>query len=128
MIKKDKIPLLNREISWLHFNGRVLQEANDCRNPLLERLKFLGIFSNNRDEFFRVRVATLTRMLRVGKNPNTTEVNPKKTLKEINDIVLSQEKDFMEIYHQIMKKLAAQNLFIINETELSEEQGIFVKK
>jgi polyphosphate kinase len=128
MIKKEKIPLLNREISWLHFNGRVLQEAADNRNPLLERLKFLGIFSNNRDEFFRVRVATLTRMLKVGKTQNDVELNPKKTLREINDIVLSQEKDFMEIYRQILRELAVQNLFIINENELSEEQGAFVRK
>jgi polyphosphate kinase len=128
MIKKEKIPLLNREISWLHFNGRVLQEAADNRNPLLERLKFLGIFSNNRDEFFRVRVATLTRMLKVGKNQNDVDLNPKKTLREINDIVLSQEKDFMEIYRQIVRELATQNLYIINENELSEDQGLFVRK
>jgi polyphosphate kinase len=128
MIKKEKIPLLNREISWLHFNGRVLQEAADSRNPLLERLKFLGIFSNNRDEFFRVRVATLTRMLKVGKTQNDVDLNPKKTLREINDIVLSQEKDFMEIYRQILNELANQNLYIINENELSEEQGVFVRK
>jgi len=128
MIKKEKIQFLNRETSWLHFNGRVLQEAADSRNPLLERLKFLGIFSNNRDEFFRVRVATLTRMLRVDKNQNDIIVNPKKTLREINDIVLSQEKDFMEIYKQILRELAVYNLFIVNENELSEEQGIFVKK
>ena len=59
--------LVNRDISWLAFNDRVLQEANDPSVPLLDRLKFLGIVSSNRDEFFRVRVATIKRMIRLGK-------------------------------------------------------------
>ena len=64
---KNKIPLINREISWLSFNERVLQEASDSSTPLIERLKFLGIFSNNRDEFYRVRVATINRLTKLGK-------------------------------------------------------------
>ena len=128
MGKTKKIPFLNREISWLSFNGRVLQEAADLGNPLIERLKFLGIFSNNRDEFFRVRVATLSRMTSMGNIRTDYKINPKKVLKEINEIVLSQERDFMAIYQQIVAELAEQNIFILNETELNEEQGIFVKK
>ena len=128
MAVKPKLPIVNREISWLHFNGRVLQEAADRSNPLLERLKFLGIFSNNRDEFFRVRVATLNRMLKVKNLPYDTAVSPKKVLKEIFDIVQVQEKVFMSVYEEIVKELRSHGILIINETQLNEEQGQFAKK
>jgi polyphosphate kinase len=128
MGKGTKIPILNREISWLQFNGRVLQEAADLENPLIERLKFLGIFSNNRDEFFRVRVATLNRMQTMGTFKGGYNINPRKVLKEINDIVINQERDFMAIYQKIVAELALQNIFLVNETELNEEQGNFVKR
>jgi len=126
MAKKPDI--LNRDVNWLHFNGRVLQEAADPRNPLLERLKFLGIFSNNRDEFFRVRVATLNRMTKVDTFLYDTEVNPRKVLKEINQIVQSQERDFVKTYDEIVRQLANNDILIVNETELNEEQGQFVRK
>jgi polyphosphate kinase len=128
MKKKPDIELLNREISWLHFNGRVLQEAADSRNPLLERLKFLGIFSNNRDEFFRVRVATLNRMMKVETVTYDGPVNPKKVLREIITIVQTQEKDFIRIYEEIVQELAKHEIHIINETQLTKEQGTFVRK
>ncbi|HOZ88213.1 MAG TPA: polyphosphate kinase 1, partial [Bacteroidia bacterium] len=66
-MKSKEFPYINREISWLSFNDRVLQEAADKTTPLIERLKFLGIFSNNRDEFYRVRVATVKRLAKLGK-------------------------------------------------------------
>ena len=82
-MKHKKIPLVNRDISWLSFNARVLQEAEDKSVPLLERIRFLGIFSNNRDEFFRVRVATIRRMLKWGKKgKEILGVDPGKLLDE----------------------------------------------
>ena len=128
MTPKAKIPILNRDLNWLYFNGRVLQEAADSRNPLLERLKFLGIFSNNRDEFFRVRVATMNRMLKVEHIQYDTPINPKKALKEIGALVQSQEREFMEVYEKILLDLREQNIFIVDETHLSESQGQFVRK
>lgn len=125
---KKKLPILNRDLNWLYFNGRVLQEAADPRNPLLERLKFLGIFSNNRDEFFRVRVATLNRLLKMERMHYDMPVNPKKTLKEIGELVQSQEREFVQVYESIVGDLASKDIFIINEKQLTAEQGILVKR
>src|SRR5688572_11038514 len=103
--KRKTIP---RDISWLSFNARVLQEAADPSVPLKERVKFLGIFSNNTDEFFRVRVATLKRMLDFGsklKNMHL-EQDPGDILKEIQDIVLDQQGEFARIWEQLREELA----------------------
>ncbi|MBE0647578.1 MAG: polyphosphate kinase 1 [Bacteroidales bacterium] len=128
MTPRIKPQMLNREIAWLYFNGRVLQEAADKENPLIERLKFLGIFSNNRDEFFRVRVATLNRLLEVERGLYDTAINPKKVLNEIGEIVLSQEKEFQNIFESIVKEFAEHDIHIINEQQLSPKQGEFVRK
>ena len=128
MAARNKPQMLNREISWLYFNGRVLQEAADKKNPLIERLKFLGIFSNNRDEFFRVRVATLNRMIKVEKMLYDTYINPKKILHRIGEIVIAQEKEFQLIFESIVEEFAGHNIHVINEKQLTPTQGEFVRK
>lgn len=128
-MSKIQKKFISREISWLYFNERVLQEASDLNNPLNERIKFLGIFSNNQDEFFRVRVATLNRMIDLkDKDAIYDDFSPKKVLKEINVIVSEQQKKFNAIYKEILKTLEINNIHIINEKQLNEIQGDFVKK
>jgi polyphosphate kinase len=112
----------------MSFNARVLQEASDPGVPLIERIKFLGIFSSNLDEFFRVRVATLKRISKLGKRAKKIlGQEPHKVLTRIQDIVLEQHEMFDQIYRNILEELAKENIFIINETQISPEQGEFVK-
>lgn len=126
-MKKD-IPYINREISWLSFNERVLQEAADKSVPLIERLKFLGIFSNNRDEFYRVRVATVRRLSKLGKKALAFyDEDPKELLTRLQRRVIEQQINFEEIYTDLKNELAENNVYIINEKQLQDSQQQFVR-
>lgn len=117
---------LNREISWLAFNDRVFQEAADPTVPLIDRLRFLGIFSNNLDEFYRVRVATVQRMVKEKSVRKDLYDKPKKLLTELQQQVVSQQQNFNHIFQQILQKLRQKKVFLINETELTIAQKTFV--
>ncbi|MCH2198858.1 MAG: polyphosphate kinase 1 [Flavobacteriales bacterium] len=119
---------INREISWLSFNERVLQEAQDKNNPLIERVRFLGIFSNNLDEFFRVRVATLRRMVDFNKRTRTDLLfDPAQTLKEIRSKVGDLQSAYNETFAEIENQLEAENILFVNHEELSVTQRAFAE-
>ncbi|HET7119478.1 MAG TPA: polyphosphate kinase 1, partial [Hanamia sp.] len=123
----DKRRIIVRDVSWLAFNGRVLQEAGDQTVPLRERIRFLGIFSNNLDEFFRVRVATLRRMTELGTKANMhLEESPGKILEEINSKVTNQQNQFNRTWGIIIEELKKQKIFILNDQQLNKEQKEFV--
>ncbi|HHB52191.1 MAG TPA: polyphosphate kinase 1 [Saprospiraceae bacterium] len=118
----------NRDISWININGRVLPEAVDTQNPLIEKIKFLGIFSNNRDEFFRVRIATLRRMINIAPKGSKQKKSLSEELESILKVVEYQEKAYTAAFIKILKELKKENIFLVNETELTESQGDFVKE
>jgi polyphosphate kinase len=123
--KRKTIP---RDISWLAFNGRVLQEAADLSVPLPQRIRFLGIFSNNLDEFFRVRVATLKRMVHYGNKAKMhLEVNPEQILQAIQVTVLNQQSEFNRIWDNITQELKKEKICLVTEKELTPEQEAFVR-
>ncbi len=123
------LPYIHRDASWLSFNYRVLQEAKDPAVPLLERLKFLAIYSSNLDEFFRIRVAGIRKLKRVGKKTRAQlHFDPRELLKEIHQIVNRQQEEFSEIFEkQIVPELRKHHVHILRRLDLNSEQRQFVE-
>ena len=129
MIRDIEYKYIDREKSWLAFNARVLQEAADENVPLLDRLRFLGIFSNNLDEFFRVRYAAIRRLSLSGVSGEKVlgGISAHKLVKDITEIVIQQQSESLRILNIIESKLQDENIFIINENQISSEQENFIK-
>ncbi len=126
---KTKNQYINREISWLWFNERVLQESADKNVPLIERMRFLGIFSNNLDEFFKVRYATVKRIVESGRKGKSVlgGEKAKDLLDEITKIVIEQQARSQAILGDVEGELETENIFILRDTELNDAQKLFVK-
>ena len=120
--------LFNKELSWLSFNERVLQESLDTSNPLIERIRFLGIYSNNLDEFFRVKVANIKRLIEINKTKiEGFNGSPKQLLKEIEKVVLKQQQTFELSYQKILSELKEKHIYQATEKHLKGDEIDFVK-
>ena len=115
-----------REISWLSFNARVLQEAADETVPIIQRLRYLGIFSANIDEFFRVRVAEVRRLISVSSASNKQQ--SKELLSTIQSRVAELQKEFDRVYIEVLKGLRARRIYMVNEEQLDAGQKVFVQQ
>ncbi|MGI9527868.1 MAG: polyphosphate kinase 1 [Weeksellaceae bacterium] len=121
---------INREITWLKFNARVLQEAADTSVPLLERLRFLGIYSNNLDEFYKVRYATVLRALEMDSTAYNNIIEGqslKELLYEIRRTVSDQQSMYDDTYEEILKELEKENIYFVDEEEINAEHASFIK-
>ena len=119
---------VERDLSWMYFNRRILQEARKPQVPLLERLTFLGIYSNNLDEFFRVRMATLSRIAECGeKSLHAESERAKALIKQINKLNNKYAKEYEAAIKDVTAQLRHENIFLLKENELDEEQQQFVR-
>ena len=127
--KELKGAFVERDLSWMYFNHRILQEAEKKEVPILERMSFLGIYSNNLDEFFRVRMASLNRLaLSKDKNIKADRERAKKTIKDINHLNACYNKEFEKAVDDITEELESKGIRLLHETELNEEQQLFIRR
>ena len=131
MINKKTVSkaYVDRDLSWMYFNRRILQEAAKNRVPLLERLGFLGIYSNNLDEFFRVRMATLNRIAECeDRSLNSEREHAQHLIKQISKLNSKYSKDYATVIHEVNRQLEEENIFLLKEDELNEEQQAFIHR
>ncbi|WP_435236459.1 polyphosphate kinase 1 [Psychromonas sp. PT13] len=118
---------IDKELSWLSFNARVLQEAADKSVPLIERIRFLGIFSNNLDEFYKVRFADVKRRILINQEHGTKD-NAKQLLAKMQSESLKLNKEFDELYSELILEMARRRIFLVNENQLNDAQQVWVRK
>lgn len=118
---------IEKELSWLSFNERVLQEAADKSNPLIERMRFLGIYSNNLDEFYKVRFADLKRRILISEEQGSAGAS-RHLLKKIQAKVLKTDQEFDSLYNDLLLEMARNQIFLINERQVSENQQIWLRQ
>ena len=121
----DESLFIPRELSWLSFNERVLQEAEDESTPIIQRVRYLGIFSNNLDEFFRVRVAEVRRLISVSSAANKQQ--SKDLLAAIQRRVVQLQRRFEHAYDVVLEGLGDKGIYLINENQLDDGQAAFVQ-
>jgi len=118
---------IDKELSWLSFNERVLQEAADKTVPLIERVRFLGIFSNNLDEFYKVRFADVKRLILINRERGANDI-PKNLLTQMQEKAYKLNQDFDQLYSELILEMARRRIFLVNETQLDESQQRWISK